>query len=187
MDDKLKKRLDKIRVDLQGIPRDALKTFWELNERHSYSARLDAHHSVRGLLSARNFCSKTWLIVLSGRDRTDSSGKAKILIDPLLCGVTREGFPFGERLVMVREPQFVATPHASSAVFVTVQTKTSSTQQPPQAGILIRDRDDNIIDQNSVSDVEVNITSWKHDGTPAPTTSFAWICTIEAAREIPFG
>ena len=184
MNDKLKKRLDEIQIELQKIPEDARPYLWDFNERHSYSARLDAHHSASSILS-RNSCSKTHLIVLSGRDKTDSTGKAKILIDPLLCGVTREGFSSGEVLVMVREPHFVATPHASDPVFMTVQT--TSTQQPPQAGIVIVDRDDNFTNRNSIIDVEVNITSWKHDGSPAATTTFAWICTIEAARAISFG
>jgi hypothetical protein len=52
---------------------------------------------------------------------------------------------------------------------------------------VIVDRDDNFTDQNSIIDVEVNIKSWKHDGSPAATTTFAWICTIEAARAISFG
>ena len=110
MDKKLKQRLDRIQIELAEIPADALEVFWDFNERHSYSARLDAHHSA-GSMIRRNSCSKTWLIVLSGRDKTDSTGKAKILIDPLLCGVTREGLPSYETFVMMREPDFVATPH----------------------------------------------------------------------------
>jgi hypothetical protein len=174
----------KLKQQLERIPPDALNDFVKGLQRHSYSARLDAHHSisVRSILGGS--CSKTDLILLSGRDETGSAGKAKILIDSLLCGVMFESFPSGVSLVMVREPHFVATPHSSAPVFVTVQT--SSTLHAPHAGSVIVDRDGNSIDQGFITSVEVNITSWKHDGNPAPKTTFAWICTIEAARQMLF-
>ncbi len=175
----------KLRRQLERIPPDALGEFVELRQKHSYSARLDAHHSVHNIIKFGNPCSKTDLIVLSGRDQTGSAGKKKILIDPLLCGVLFENLPGTSSLVMMRNPNFVATPHSSAPVFVTVQT--TSTPQTPPAGVSIQDRDGNTIDQDPITNVEANIASWKHDGSPAANTSFSWICTIEAARQFIIG
>ncbi len=175
----------KLEQQLARIPPDALNEFVKRLQRHSYSARLDAHHSVSVLSVLGGSCSKTDLIVLSGRDETDSAGKAKISIDPLLCGLEFEGLLSDQRLRMVREPHFVATPHSSAPVFVTVQT--SSTLQAVQPPTVIVDRDFNPIDPSFITRVEVNITSWKPDGNTAPRTTFAWICTIEAAWETFIG
>lgn len=175
----------KLKQQLEQIPQDVLDEFIESLQRHTYSARLDAHHSVSVRSIRGGSCSKTDLVVLSGNDTTGSGGTKKILIDSLLCGVVYEGLAGGS-LVMVREPNCVATAQSSAPVFVTVQT--TSKPGPSLDQFLVTDRDGNPIDSgDAISGVEVNIASWKHDGNIAPGTTFAWICTIEAARAYPIG
>jgi hypothetical protein len=65
--------IDDLRDRLSKIPKDVLEQVLDGFSRHSYSAHLPAHHSVRAI--AGDSCSKTDLLVLSGRDRTDSQGK----------------------------------------------------------------------------------------------------------------
>ncbi len=186
MDAKLKKQLDL-------IPPDAFYEYVaSLPRTHIYSARLDAHHSVSLNSFLSESCSKTDLIVLSGSATTGSSGTKKILIDPHLCGVMSEGLkgqaddpdfelPEGTILIMVGEPNCVATAKSSTPVFITVQTREASVG-PSLDGYFPSDRGGNSPTRNVTSGVELHITSWKHDGNPAPGITFAWICTIEAVR-----
>jgi hypothetical protein len=126
-----------------------------------------------------NSCAKTDLLVLSGRDATDASGKITIRIDPLLCGATTEDVS-PDVLAMIRAPDFVATPLAKTPVFATVQT--AATAQDVQPNVFMRDRAGNAVDVPQLVDVSVDVFTWKDDGSATPNTSFSWICTIEAAR-----
>jgi hypothetical protein len=181
VNDKIKKSLANVRRELRGIPQDALDAFLVSLERNSYSAHLNAHHERHSVLGRGSHCSKTDLLLLSGRETTNNAGKATLLIDTLLCGVVSEGLPSSQSFLLFTEPDFVATPVSSMPSFVTVTT--SSTKVPTQAGVT--DRDANPIDQPTLSNVKVEVTTWKPDGTPAANTAFSWICTLEAVRS-PF-
>jgi hypothetical protein len=108
---------------------------FQRGERHAYVARLDAHHSARSLF-VRAACWRTDLLVLSGRDVTDSAGKLTLTLDNLLCGAMTEGLP--STLMLLREPKFVATAHGAAPVVVTAATH--ATAQPQGAGVLVNDR-----------------------------------------------
>jgi hypothetical protein len=171
---------DEIRDIFVKFPPGVLDRARELLTRHSYSAHLPAHH-------ARNFfgtisCSKTDILVLSGRDKTDNNGKTKIILDSILCGAATEDLRVGNAsssrtFVMVQEPSFVVTPLSSAPSFATVVT--SSSERPVSTGIFQTDRDGNLTGRKQLSDVTAEVATWKHDGTPSPDTVFSWICTIE--------
>jgi hypothetical protein len=178
-----KKSVEKVINELATLPDEALDFFRELLQRHSYSARLDAHHSVRSILASA--CSKTDLLVVSGRDQTDSSGKAVLPIHRLLCGATGEGLRSDTRLVLIREPQFVATPLSSIPVFATALTRSTAAQAIPSS--IVVDRDNNPIAEPVLATIEVEVMMWKPDGSAAANAFFSWICTVEAGRRILFG
>lgn len=183
MSDKHAKALDSIRTQLTKLPPDALGTLLISLERHSYSARLDAHHLVRNILWDSKACSKIDLVVLSGRDKTDSSGKATLSLEPLLCGVHADaGYP----LVIMRVPPFVATAASAQPVLVTAAAR-STPVHIQSVGDFLADRDGNVAGMTYLDGVTVEVATWKLDGTPAPDTSFSWICTVETARRITFG
>lgn len=167
MDDVVKKRLNNLNQELASLPPDALDFLRDRISRHSFVAHLDAHRSTRFTFELGSFCSKTDLLVLSGRDLTDHSGKAVLPIHRLLCGAINL-LP-NVQLVLIREPQFVATPLSSVPVFATAMTR--STQ-----------RQGNVHGQPILETVEVEVMMWKPDGTAAAETSFSWVCTIEAGR-----
>jgi hypothetical protein len=173
--DELRQRLERIQSEIATIPPDVLEGFLEQFQRHSYSVRLDARHSVRSILSPQISCSNARLVVLSGSDETNNAGKITIRLDRLLCATD---------LVVIREPYFVATPHESVPVFVTAQIR--SARRTTQPGEAVTDGEGNQV-ENFITNLEVDILSWKHDGTSAARTMFAWICTIEVARYLFIG
>jgi hypothetical protein len=175
-----------IKQQLDNIPADALHEYVKGLQRHNYSARLDAYHSISINSMLGSSCSETDLIVLSGRHQTGSTGKANILIDSLLCDVLSVDHTVGsllQQLKVIREPDFVATPHSSAPVFTTMQTSSTVQSVTPGTGIFMADRGGNTIEQQFLVDIRIEVTTWKHDGTPSVNTVFSWICTIEAARE----
>jgi hypothetical protein len=46
----------------------------------------------------------------------------------------------------------------------------------------MQDRDNNALNQPALATVEIEVMTWKHDGTAAAETDFSWICTVEAGR-----
>ena len=182
MDETVKEKVEALARELPTLPEEALVDFRELLSRHSYSARLDGHHSVRSILGLT--CSKVYLLVLSGRDRTDRSGKAVLPIHRLLCGVAFEGMPSGDQLVLIREPEFAATPLSQAPVFATFVSRSSP---EAQGSYILIDRNNGASNQPVLATVEIEVMMWKHDGTAAAETYFSWVCTVEAARRRHFG
>jgi hypothetical protein len=182
MDEETRKRLAQIPNELLKLPPGVLHGFLEGLVHNSYSVHLPAHHSSRGLLGA--FCARTDLLMLSGRDVTDGTGKVTIKIDDLLCGsITEDVSP--AVLMMLREPDFVVTPLSATPAFATVQT--ASTARGGLAGIIVLDRSGNLVHRTPIQDVTVDVMTWKPDGSAAGSTNFSWICTIEAARATVIG
>jgi hypothetical protein len=181
MDEKTKRRLATLVEELQRLPPDAYPDLYARFTRHSFSAYLPAHHATRSLFGSS--CAKTYLLVLSGRDVTGGDGKVTIHIDHLLCGATTEEVD-PETLVMIRHPNFVATPLAATPCFATVQTAATS---QTLSGEILCDRSGNSVDLPKLVDVTVDVHTWKDDGSAAPGTAFSWICTIEAARVVFIG
>jgi hypothetical protein len=149
----------------------------------SYSARLPAHHHLREIFGG-SFCSKTDILVLSGRDTTNSAGVATLSLNSLLCGVVNEGLTGNMIFTIIREPNFVVTPRGSLPSFATVVNHSTSRQLNNE---FMRDRDNNPLRNTRILDVTVDIRTWKHDGSPAAKTLFSWICTVEAARLTDMG
>ncbi|MBU2641739.1 MAG: hypothetical protein KJ889_08040 [Gammaproteobacteria bacterium] len=184
MHDKYEKSLAKLHDEFVGLPQDVRLEFIERFQRHSFSARLDAYHAKRDLFGFGNACSQTWLLFLSGRDRTDRQGKTTLPLQSLLCGAASEGL--ANQLVMVREPVVVATAHGSTQSFLTVTTHAQPLQ--PGATTLLQDRANNRLSNDSfLTDVSVEVMSWRHDGTPAAETEFSWTCTVEGAIAVFIG
>jgi hypothetical protein len=182
MNNEAKQILEKIRAGLPEIPQDELDIVVQSLERHAYSAHLDAHHSVRSILKAGGgSCSKTDLLVMSGSDLTNRSGKIVLPIHRLLCGSTSEGLPMGT-LLLIRVAQFVATPLSADPVFATAVIK--ATQAPPTAGLILFDRDGNGLALPHLDTLEIEVMTWKPGGAAAAETPFSWICTVEAARGV---
>ena len=181
MAEKTRKRRAQIPDDLLKLPPGVLRGFLQGLARDSYSVHLPAHHSSRSFLGLS--CARTDLLMLSGRDVTDGTGKVTIRIDDLLCGsITEDVSP--AFLVMLREPNFVVTPLSATPAFATVQT--ASTVRSEQ-GIIVFDRSGNPVHRTPIRDVTVDVMTWKPDGSAAGSTSFSWICTIEAARATVIG
>jgi hypothetical protein len=181
MNDKYEKSLAKLHDEFLGLPKDVREEFIERFQRHSYSARLDAYHAKRDIFGFGQTCSQTWLLLLSGRDRTDRQGKTTLPLHSLLCGAANEG-P-ASRLVMVREPVVVATVHGSTQSFLTVTVHAQ--RQQPALGEKLQYRGNNLLsDDGYLADVSAEVMSWRHDGTPAAETEFSWTCTVEVAIAI---
>ncbi len=181
MDEETRKRLAQIPDELRKLSPGVLHGFLEGLVRNSYSVHLPAHHSSRSLLGSS--CAKTDLLMLSGRDATDGTGKVTLRMDDLLCGsITEDVSP--AFLVMLREPNFVVTPLSATPAFATVQTASTVRSQ---SGIIVVDRNGNTVSRTPIQDVTVDVMTWKPDGSAAANTSFSWICTIEAARAVGIG
>ncbi|MDA8260528.1 MAG: hypothetical protein M0Z99_33665 [Betaproteobacteria bacterium] len=176
MNDKYEKSFTKLHDELVGLPKDVRVEFIKRFQRHNFSARLDAYHSVRDIFGFGNACSQTYLLFLSGRDKTDRLGKITLPLH--LCGAATEGLQGG--LVMVREPDFVATSHGATPSFLTVTPHAH--RQALGAHTKLLDRANNLlISESFLTDVSVDVTSWRHDGSPAADTEFSWMCTVEGA------
>ena len=107
-------------------PEDAYETLRGRLRRNSFSARLAGHHAARNApFATRPKVHKTDLLVLSGRDRTDRSGKVVLPIHQLLGGVANEGVLSNTQYVLIREPEFVATPVSRTPVFATFVSRPS--------------------------------------------------------------
>lgn len=161
---------------IAGAPRQLLV---EAFVRHSYVDVLDVHHTTRNLFGVGSVsCSAAWLVLLSGIDLTDSSGECRLSLLELMCGISRQG----QRLVPVRNAQFVATPITNEPALTTVDLQ--FVPDPVPAPVYI-DRRNTVVDNPRRSDVVVR--SWGVDGTMRARTRFGWICTVEVAREALFG
>lgn len=178
---KTRKRLTNIPSDLLKLPPGMLQGLILRLTRDSYAVHLPAHHSSRSILGAS--CAKTDLLLLSGRDATDDTGKVTIRIDDLLCGSISEDISPGF-LVMVREPNFVVTPLSATPAFATVKTASTPFEMTDS---FLEDRAGNTVHGTQIRDVTVDVMTWKPDGSPAGKTSFSWICAIEAVHAIPIG
>src|SRR5574340_437594 len=178
LNEKHEKSLAKLHDEFVGLPEDVRREFIERFQRHSYSARLDAYHAKRDIFGFGQACSQTWLLFLSGRDRTDRQGKTILPLQSLLCGAASEGL--AGPLVIVRDPVVVATAHGSTQSLMTVIPHAQPFQ--PDASTLLQDRANNRLDSEAyLTDVSVEVMSWRHDGTPAAETEFSWTCTVEGA------
>jgi hypothetical protein len=184
MNDKHEKTLTKLHDELLRLPKDVREEFIKGFQRHSFSARLDAYHSVRTIFGSGNICSQTYLLFLSGRDRTDRSGKMTLPLQSLLCGAATDGLQGG--LVILREPDFVATARGSIPSFLTATPHAQ--RQQLGAGTLLLDRTNNQLSNESfLTDVSVDVMSWRHDGSAAADTEFSWMCTVEGATILSIG
>lgn len=183
MNDKHEKALQKIQREIASIPEDVLDAFLKSLERHSYSARLDAHLAVRNAFLRPNDitrCTQTDLLVVSGRDKTDNTGVVTLPIQ--FCGVVTDNYP----LVIIREPNFVATPHGSAPSFITVITR--STPRQLSIGQFLVDRAGSTLsERNFLGDVSVDVMAWRGDESPAGGIEFSWMCTVEVVRLTDIG
>jgi hypothetical protein len=184
MNDKHEKDLEKIRQDVASIPQDVLDAFLRRLERYSYSARLDAHLAVRNSLFAPKTitrCLQTDLLIISGRDWTDSTGVINIPI--LFCGdVTGDT----TQLAILREPNFVATPHGSTPSFVTTITH-STPRQLSNGEVLLGRAGRSLSERNVLIDVSVDIMTWRGNEASAPNIEVSWVGVLEAARLLFLG
>jgi len=180
------KKIAKLRAEIEDLAKEGfLLESMEVGF-HSYSAHLPAHRFSSGLFGlGSSSCAKTDILVLSGRQVTDNAGIAKLSLNSLLCGVVSEGLTAGfETYVMIRRPNFVATPQSALPSFATVDTHSTILER---TNLILVDRDRNVLRAAKVLDVTVDIRTWKHDGSPAPRTEFTWICTVEAAISMFIG
>lgn len=177
---------DRLYAELSSLPPNAQDLLFQMNPGRSYAARLEAHHWTTRVLGIGTVCYKTYLIVLSGRYRTGSNGKAVLRIDRLLCGVLRENPPPSPKsYILIREPQFVATPISTTPVLATTLIRSAQRDDPQTIFV---DRDDNVFDLDQVrAAAEVEVSLWNLDGSAAGVSSFSWVCTIEAGLSFPIG
>jgi hypothetical protein len=165
------------------IPPDVEEAFRERWTRHSFSAHLDADDRARNLFfPGDNICKKTELIVLTGVDSTDDSGKATIPISSLLCDAGIKDFVHqtSGRFVLIQEPSFLATPQSSSPTFATAQANV--TVMPLGNGeFLFHYTEGRSLSVRKYLSIGVDVTTWKPNGTVAANTKFSWICMTEAA------
>lgn len=178
MNDKHEKALEEIQRKIAGIPEDVLDAFQKGLERHSFSARLDAHHAIRNTILRRieiESCTQTDILVITGRDNVDGAGR--MILPIKFCGVDTDFRP----LVIIREPNFVATPHGSTPSFIT--TTSRSTIRQPSNGEFLVDRAGNVLNNRDfLVDVSVEVMAWRGNESPAGGIEFSWVCTVEAVR-----
>ena len=161
MNDRHEKSLEKIQREIANIPQDVLDAFLRRYERHSFSARLDAHHAIRNTFFRPKLiysCKHTDILVISGRDNVDGTGRMILPIKH--C----------EDYHIIREPNFVATPHGSKPSFITTTSSSTIATIPGSAGL------------NYLDDVSVEVMAWRGDGSPAGGIEFSWICTVEVIK-----
>lgn len=178
MSDKHEKALEKVHHELANLPRELQEGFFRRFQRHHSSVHLDAQHAVRNILGhGTTTCSQTDLFILSGRENTNVSGRATLPV--LFCGITTNVWP----LVIIREPNFVATPHGSTPSFLTVITRSTPQQLAPNE--FLSDRSGNSLsERNFLVDLSVDVMAWRGDGSPAGGIEFSWVCTVEAASKV---
>lgn len=185
MTEKHEKALDKLRAELLEIPEAVRGDFFRRFRRHSYSARLDANDAVRDVLG-RVACAQTYLLVLSGNDASNDAGKATIPVHRLLCGATSEDRESALPLVPIREPSFVATPQGAAPAMLTVTPRL--TPVAVGGGHFLLGRGGASLDLSDyLSEIVIDVSTWRHDGAPAGRVAFSWMCTIEAAELVFIG
>jgi len=185
MKEKHEKALDKLRAELLAIPEALRGDYFRRFRRHSYSARLDANDAVRDVLG-RVACAQTYLLVLSGNDASNDAGKATIPVHRLLCGATSEDRESASPLVPIREPSFVATPQGAVPAMLTVTPRL--TPVAVGGGQILFGRGGASLDLSDyLSEIVIDVSTWRHDGAPAGNVAFSWMCTIEAAELVFIG
>lgn len=106
--------------------------------------------------------ARTW--TFSGSHMTGANGTVEIYLNKFLdcIPVAIDGVLYftyiGSR------PNFTATPESEEPVLLTC-TIDARPLQPPQGQAFLP----------QALDVTIKVTSWKHDGTPAPNVTFNWI------------
>jgi hypothetical protein len=185
MKEKHEKALDKLRAELLAIPEAVRGDYFRRFRRHSYSARLDANDAVRDALG-RVACAQTYLLVLSGNDASNDAGKATIPVHRLLCGAMSEDRESAWPLVPIREPSFVATPQGAAPAMLTVTPRL--TPVAVGGGHFLSGRGGASLDLGDyLSEIVIDVSTWRHDGAPAGNVAFSWMCTIEAAELVFIG
>ena len=185
MKEKHEKALDKLRAELLAIPEALRGDYFRRFRRHSYSARLDANDAVRDVLG-RVACAQTYLLVLSGNDASNDAGKATIPVHRLLCGATSEDRESASPLVPIREPSFVATPQGAVPAMLTVTPRL--TPVAVGGGQILFGRGGASLDLSDyLSEIVIDVSTWRHDGAPVGNVAFSWMCTIEAAELVFIG
>jgi hypothetical protein len=185
MKEKHEKALDKLRAELLAIPEALRGDYFRRFRRHSYSARLDANDAVRDALG-RVACAQTYLLVLSGNDASNDAGKATIPVHRLLCGATSEDRESALPLVPIHEPSFVATPQGAAPAMLTVTPRL--TPVAVGGGHFLSGRGGASLDLGDyLSEIVIDVSTWRHDGAPAGNVAFSWMCTIEAAELVFIG
>lgn len=114
-------------------------------------------------------CEKASILTLSGSHRTGANGRHSINMNKFLianCIDITSGTTIGSW------PSFIATPKSQEPVFLTF-----TIQAQPVPGI----------SDPPALDVNVEVFSWRIDGTPAPIIPFSWVAIARATVIIQLG
>jgi hypothetical protein len=120
---------------------------------------------------------------VSGKERTDINGKCVLHmnryltwpVDPLPPGFS---IVITDEAIIDEKPIFIASPQSDTPVVLTTKVVTQEINPP---GCYYHDLINMEYYQYSgpntpkLYDVHIEVTSWKLDGTVAPSTSFSWI------------
>ena len=176
--DKEIKELERI---VERIPEEVLDAVRERVYGNSYFVLFEGYHSFLKLIGYT--CKEAYVFLVSGNDTTGENGEVVLSINRILCDykIKVPNVPDSKDLVLIHRPQFTALPEKDQPVLLT--TSFSLTSIPPAERFLV-DRGGNV-SSGSALDIKIKVMSWKLDGSKASQVPFSWVCTLEAAWNLP--
>ena len=162
IDDKLMKQLAELKKQLEkisGHPTDVSP-----EQLISLFSRISLFTSEDGTIMSRSFifpsksCTQASaiqanLLDLTSRSTTSTDGKSTFLLSNFICSTVNS---FGEPV------NVLVTPNSNSPCYATM---THTLVPNPSA-------------PGTFNDLQINVFTWKPDGSPAPNISFDWRCRL---------
>ncbi len=129
----------------------------------------------------REFTERMPLWVISGKERTGENGKCLLYMNqyltyPIPC-IHKFTDSITDEAIIDKNPRFIASPECDMPAVLTTKVISREIDYGCYLHDLITGEGFSIIKRNATKtyDVQVEVTSWKLDGTVAPRTSFSWI------------
>lgn len=163
--------LDRIAQQLEQLSPELRAALAQRYRRDDFGALVDGWHRQKSLLAeGLNDCRPVKLLLRSGRDETDSSGVARVHLEP--CP--------GDTRPWLRRPPFVATAEGDEPVILTVKVETTA-QPPPSASTWLHPDGTPREETEVLTDIVAVVQSWTPAGKPSPRCRFSWIATMDGA------
>jgi hypothetical protein len=181
MPTKFDKEINELERIVERIPEEVLDVVRERVYGNSYFMPLEGYHSFLKLIGYT--CKESYIFLISGNDTTGENGEIILSINRILCDykIKVPNIPDSKDAFLIHRPQFTALPEKDKPTLLT--TSFSLTTIPPAERLLV-DREGNVF-TGTAFDVKIKVMSWNVDGSKAGQVPFSWMCTVEAAWNLP--